>query len=404
MSWSVDPAPIGSGIGLPRPRLDDGRGRTVLIWSVVLLAVVGLVGVVWLAARAGDFGGAAAALILAGIPVPFLLAAYLWLDRYEPEPTRFVAAALLWGAVISTFGAGLVQELLAVSADPPEWVAVVVVAPVFEELLKGTLVVLVLVRRRKVSRLLDGFVYAGLVGVGFAFTENVLYISGAYAGLLVPEFDGPQAASTVFALRGLMSPFAHPLFTTAIGIGMAVAVVTSRRWLRYLAPPAGYAVAVGLHATWNGSTMLWQGLGFLLTYAVFMVPLFAVAVYVAMRALRAEAAVIRAALMDAASRGWLNPAEVHWLVNYGDRAAARRFASQVAGRPAGKALHAYQRAATEMALMHDRVLRGRAPEDGPARVEAHLRRMHSWRPFLVMPPPNDLPRRLQPAGGQPPAR
>jgi RsiW-degrading membrane proteinase PrsW (M82 family) len=404
MSWSVDPAPIGSAIGLPRPRLDDGRGRTALIWAVALLAVVGMVGVVWLALRAGDVGGAAAALILAAIPVPFLIAAYLWLDRYEPEPTRFVAAALLWGAVISTFGAGLVQELLARIADPPEWVAVVVVAPVFEELLKGTLVVLVLVRRRRVSRLLDGFVYAGLVGVGFAFTENVLYISGAYAGLLVPEFAGPQAAGTVFALRGLISPFAHPLFTTAIGIGMAVAVATSRRWLRYLAPLVGYAVAVGLHATWNGSTMLLEGLGFLLTYAGFMVPLFAVAVYVAIRALKAEAAVIRTALLDAASRGWLHPAEVHWLVNYGDRAAARRFAGQVAGRPAAKALHAYQRAATEMALMHDRLLRGRAPDDGPARVEAHLRRMHSWRPYVVLPPLDTLPRQLQLTEGQPLAR
>jgi hypothetical protein len=39
-----------------------------------------------------------------------------------------------------------------------------------------------------------------------------------------------------------------------------------------------------------------------------------------------------------------------------------------------------------MAFMHDRVLRGTAPPDGIQRVRAHLVRMHSWRPFVVLPP------------------
>jgi protease PrsW len=73
-------------------------------------------------------------------------------------------------------------------------------------------------------------------------------------------------------------------------------------------------------------------------------------------------------------------------VRLGDRAAARRYAGRVAGPQAVKALRAYQQASTEMAFMHDRVLRGTAPPDGIQRVHAHLRRMQSWRPYVVLPP------------------
>jgi hypothetical protein len=82
----------------------------------------------------------------------------------------------------------------------------------------------------------------------------------------------------------------------------------------------------------------------------------------------------------------LHPAEVHWLVRLGDQAAARRFARKVAGPQAAKALRSYQQAATEMAFAHDRILQGKAPADGVKRVRAHLVRMQSWRPFVVLPP------------------
>lgn len=391
MASTVAPQPLGSARGLPRPQLDSGRGRTTLIVVLSVLAVLGAVAVVWLAIDASEVDGGVVSLALAAIPVPFLVAAYVWLDRYEPEPIRFVAAALLWGAVVSTTFAVLVQLLLDRTVDLELWVLLVVVAPVSEEFAKGLLVVLVLIRRRRVAGLLDGIIYAGLVGVGFAFTENVLYLSNAYGGSLVPDFSGPVAATSVFALRGLVSPFAHPLFTTAIGIGMAVAVLTRRRWLRVVAPVAGYVCAVGLHATWNGSTQVFKGLGFPLVYVGFMVPLFGLAVYVSLRALRGEARVVRGALADGARRGWLHPAEVHWLVRFGDRSAARRYARKVAGKEAVTALYAYQRTASELALMHDRVQRGRAPADGPDRVRAHLERLRSWRPFVVLPPLQFVP-------------
>ena len=260
-------------------------------------------------------------------------------------------------------------------------------APIAEESAKGLFVILVVIwRRHIVGGILDGLIYAGLVGVGFAFTENVLYYSGAYSGSLDPAIKGVAGTSGVFFVRGLLSPFAHPLFTSAIGIGIGIAVVTAHRWLRYLAPVVGLAVGIGLHAAWNGSAFIGGPKVFLLTYFCAMLPLLGAGIGLAAWARAREQRILTRALGDAARRGWLHPAEVHWLVRLGDQAAARRFARKVAGPQAAKALRAYQQSATEMAFMHDRVLRGRAPADGVDRVRAHLVRMRSWRPFVLMPP------------------
>lgn len=383
----------------------------MLIVVVSIVAALGVLGVIVLAAMRSDSAqGSALTLVLAAVPVPILVGAYLWLDRYEPEPLRFLVAALVWGAVISVVIAGSLEWLAQDAFDASQRTLVVAVAPVVEEAAKGLFVVLIVIwRRHVVGGILDGLIYAGLVGVGFAFTENVLYYSGAYSGLLDPAITGVAGTSSVFFVRGLLSPFAHPLFTSAIGLGIAVAVVTKRRWWRYAAPVLGVAVAIGLHAAWNGSALIGGAKVFLITYFCAMLPLLAAGIGLAAWARTREQTILTRALGDAARRGWLHPAEVHWLVRLGDRAAARRFAATVAGPDAAKALHAYQQACTEMAFMHDRVLRGSAPADGIERVHAHLQRMNSWRPFVVMPPvswsapvgpvhPSSLPQTAPPSG------
>ena len=61
-----------------------------------------------------------------------------------------------------------------------------VIAPLTEEAGKGLFVLLLLyIRRHTLDGVIDGLVYAGLVGVGFAFTENILYYAAAFLG--VPE-------------------------------------------------------------------------------------------------------------------------------------------------------------------------------------------------------------------------
>ena len=123
--------------------------------------------------------------------------------------------------------------------------------------------------------MVDGIVYAGLAGIGFAFTEDILYYSSALTD------GGPTDLAALVIVRGIFSPFAHSLFTAAIGIGIGVAVTARSREARVLAPLLGFLVAVLLHATWNGSTMVAEGQGFLIAYVVVMLPALAVLVVLA---------------------------------------------------------------------------------------------------------------------------
>ncbi|MEU3574231.1 PrsW family intramembrane metalloprotease, partial [Kitasatospora sp. NPDC036755] len=138
--------------------------------------------------------------------------------------------------------------------------------------------------RSRPRTLAAGMVLGGITACGFAFTENALYLGRAFSsdqrqrldsiGLGDPpslrDFD-----STVqtFVLRALLSPFAHPLFTALTGIGLAVALTTSRRWLARLAVPAGLLLAMVLHGTWNAAADLGTD-GFLVVYGALMVPCF----------------------------------------------------------------------------------------------------------------------------------
>ena len=86
--------------------------------------------------------------------------------------------AFFWGAVVATAAALVLQSLdQIVLGTPDDWSAAIV-APITEEGAKGLFILLLLwFRRRVIDGVLDGIVYAGLVGVGFAFTENILYLA-----------------------------------------------------------------------------------------------------------------------------------------------------------------------------------------------------------------------------------
>ncbi|MFP5253039.1 MAG: PrsW family intramembrane metalloprotease, partial [Actinomycetes bacterium] len=171
------------------------------------------------------------------------------------------------------------------SADPPgarpgrartpeDWSASIV-APITEEAAKGLFVLLLLWwRRHEVAGVLDGLVYAGLVGVGFAFTENILYLGAAYMGTEDMGPGGLGSALGVFVMRGIFSPFAHPLFTAFIGLGVGYAAVRHTPAARVVAPLAGYVLAVATHAAWNGSVFFGGGEAFVMTYLFLMVPAF----------------------------------------------------------------------------------------------------------------------------------
>src|SRR3954453_3571681 len=212
------------------------------------------------------------AALLAAVPVGPLVACFLWFDRYEPEPRRLLAGGLLWGVFVATAIALLLEGVGGFVGGISDRDSLEIVAPVTEEASKGLFLFLLLWwRRAELDSVLDGIVYAGMVGVGFAFTENILYLAAAYNGTDGMGPGGTEAITATFVVRCLISPFAHPLFTTFIGIGVGLAVNARHPRGRVLWPLAGYLCAVVAHGTWNAATA--QGVDhFVAAYVVLMAP------------------------------------------------------------------------------------------------------------------------------------
>lgn len=358
---------------------------TVLL-ALAMLGGAGVMALVLLASSAP--GALVIGVLLAALPVGPVIAAFLWLDRYEPEPLRLLGAAFGWGAVVATAVALLLQAIDQYVLGTPENWSAAIVAPITEEGAKGLFILLLLwMRRHEIDGVLDGIVYAGMVGVGFAFTENILYLGAAYMGGDDVGPGGFGSAVGVFVVRGIFSPFAHPLFTAFIGVGVGYAVVSRAGAARFLAPLAGYAFAVTAHAVWNGSAFFGGGRYFVLTYVVMMVPAFLMLAGFATWARRREGVMLTRALTDAANRGFLAQAEVPWLVRLPARRASRAHALAYGGPQTERAMREYQQQAVELGFLHDRYLRGTAPADFAQRGTLMVRRLDALRPYVLFPQP-----------------
>ncbi|NYG56543.1 PrsW family intramembrane metalloprotease [Nocardioides perillae] len=363
-----------------RPR--DSVAFTVVVTVLVALCAVPLALVV---ALSGAPGTVLLATVLAALPVGPVVACFVWLDRYEPEPRRLLAAGLVWGGVVATAFALVLGGIGGLLVPVTEAASLAVVAPVTEELTKGLFLLLLLWwRRHELDGVLDGIVYAGMVGVGFAFVENVLYLAAAYDGTDGVGPGGVEAVTGTFLVRCLFSPFAHPLFTAFTGIGVGIAVGARSGLVRVTAPLTGYALAVTAHALWNGSTLFGFG-GFLGTYLLLMVPAFFFVAGLSVWARRAEGRVLRIALEDAAARGLLPAVDVPWLVDLQARRASRRHARAVGGPAMLAAVRDYQQAAVELGFLHHRYLRGTPPPDFAERGQHFVARIHAVRPHVALP-------------------
>jgi RsiW-degrading membrane proteinase PrsW (M82 family) len=369
------------------PPVARGKRRDTIAFTVVVtvLVVLGGAGMLLVLALSGAPRTMVLATVLATVPVGPLVACYLWLDRYEPEPRRLLAAGLLWGGFVATAVAIVVQGVGGIFVGISDEASLAVVAPVTEEATKGFFLLLLLWwRRAELDGVLDGIVYAGMVGIGFAFVENILYLAAAYNGTDGTGPGGTTALTATFVVRCLFSPFAHPFFTTFIGIGVGVAVVSRSRGRRVAALLAGYGLAVGAHAVWNGST-LYGGRNFFMIYLVLMAPAFLGAVGFAVWARRSERKMLTAALGDAADRGLIPATDIGWVVDLAARRQSRLYARRTGGERGLEAMRDYQQAVVELGFLHSRFLRGTPPPDFAARGQEYVARIAEVRPFITFP-------------------
>jgi protease PrsW len=388
----VPAGPYGAAAVPPVPPELLRRRRSPLTW--VTMIVLGL-GALVIGILIFLIGGPVATLIttlLAAISFPVLILVLFWLDRYEPEPARYRLAALGWGGVAAVVLSLVAEQLLFALPGTSTFIETAVIAPIVEEAGKGLfLVIVVIFRRAQIHGLLDGLIYGALVGVGFAFVEDIVYyLSSLESGAL----------GVTFFLRGIMGPFAHPLFTAALGIGVGIAVTTRRPLLRVLAPILGYLAAVAMHGIWNGSTF-WGGDGFFFAYGVIMLPLLAVMLAVGIWARSREGKMLASALQQLVPLGWIHPEEIRWIARLSDRLSARAYAKRIGGKQAAEALHEYQQTVIEIAFLHNRAVNQNAPRNINERMNVLLGRAAALRPYVIMPPPPMLPGPQLPAAPPP---
>jgi len=201
-------------------------------------------------------------------------------DRYMPEPWWLLFLCLAWGAVgaviPSVFGGLLGQEALTAALNPldtkqgsvlVENTAATFLAPLVEEPAKalGLLVIYFFSRRRvhETHGPLSGVVYGGIIGLGFTFTEDILYIVGAAEQVGVAGFFG------VYFFRTILLGLGHATFTALAGLGFGLFVTMQGGW-RWMMPLLGLLLAMVAHGGRNlfSSFLALEGAGLLFALTI----------------------------------------------------------------------------------------------------------------------------------------
>jgi len=196
------------------------------------------------------------------VPMFFFAWFVYWLDRYEKEPAVLLGGVFIWGAVVASGAAFLVNTVLGLgiymatgSEGAADLTTGSLIAPIVEESLKGFAVLLVfLIFRREFDSVLDGMIYAGIAALGFAATENAYYIytrgfqENGYLGL----------AGLVF-IRVILVGWQHPFYTAFTGIGLAISRLNKNILIKFVAPILGWSGAVFTHSFHNTVASLING-------------------------------------------------------------------------------------------------------------------------------------------------
>ncbi len=329
--------------------------------GLVVAAVIGFIGLalVMLFVFAYLFVGLGPAGVVIGglmalVPLAIVFWGIRWIDRWEPEPRGALVFAFLWGAGVSVLFALVVDaEIQSVIAAAglgefgAEFFGAAIQAPIVEELGKGLGVLLLFFAvRRHFDGPVDGIVYSAWVAGGFAFTENILYFGA--------ELAGGGAPVEVFFIRGIMSPFAHVMFTAFIGAAIGFAAQRPGWFRGVVAFAIGAVPAILLHAFWNGALFFVSD--FYGYYLLVQVPMFVVAVWLVSLLRKQERRITAERLSEYAAVGWFHPEEVAMLSSPTGRRTAMAWAR---AHGLGPQMRAFIRDATRLGYARQRLLGGR---------------------------------------------
>lgn len=326
-----------------------------------------------------------AILILAIVPMIFYALILWWFDRYEKEPLPLIVISFLWGAVpavIFSLIAQIILDLpLSVLVRPgigADLLSASLIAPITEEPFKGlALLLLLLLFRREIDTPLDGIIYGGLVGFGFATTENVFYFFDAYG------LGGLGGVLELAFFRAMLFGLNHALFTGCTGLGFALAR-TSPNWaVKIGAPVLGLGAGMSLHAIHNAGATLtgatcWPLLISLVADWGGVVALLGIMIWTSRR----EQSWISRYLVEEVRIGIIGPRDYEVIRSYWKRVGERVRTLSGGNFDRWQRLGRYYRLATELAFAKHRWATFGPEQDTGMRIERLRRELYELRRTL----------------------
>ncbi len=186
-------------------------------------------------------------LLFSALPIGIWLLVCLRLDRSAPEPAGQIFRVFLLGCLVTI-------PLMLITGNLTDWSEKnLILGPIlmilfcsflidglFEELAKYVIFRLGIYRAQHFNQIRDGFIYGMTLGLGFAFSENILY------GFLSPNI---WSGTSLILLRGLTTTLIHFLTGGIIGYYWGL-VKFNPKYSRYL-PLLGLFWAFLLHGLYN---------------------------------------------------------------------------------------------------------------------------------------------------------
>nr|WP_303769026.1 PrsW family glutamic-type intramembrane protease [Schaalia odontolytica] len=218
-----------------------------------------------------------------------------WAARLKPTVLSWLAA-FGWGTggalIFAGYGNTVIDSAVAasnLSDDAVDVVTSVVTGPLVEETGKGIgVLALVLAARKVLDRPAQGGVLGALVGLGFAWGEDVGYYVSALE-------DGMSGLWESFLARALLGAYGHAIFTGVFGYALAWAVLRAQNVLvGLLAAAGGFIAAIALHAQANGIGFLAPEDSWNLTYGAIEIPVLVVSVALLVWGLRRHRSTLEA--------------------------------------------------------------------------------------------------------------
>lgn len=156
---------------------------------------------------------------LALIPIIILIVLLYAVDRYDKEPVKLLSKVFLFG-VLSSIPVIAIQSVL-IRINVFAGLAGIlfqafITAALTEEYMKRFVVLKTAFRHPAFNEKLDGIIYCTFASLGFAATENVLYLFKYYS-----------SNPSVFIYRAIFSVPGHMLFAITMGYYLSLSKFTN---------------------------------------------------------------------------------------------------------------------------------------------------------------------------------